>query len=921
MFNLSNILSKTPFNLSDGEKKKLLDTGAQVREQAENLTAKVQANLPELEGQLDGLQSGAMQMVADFKGSPEVTNLLGQLEGQGKDILKAVKLEALPAAETFGKELLNSGLVSELSDGISNLTRNNSIPFFLNRDDFDEGEEIETKIPKADDKSKVAEKKTKKNRYVKNPLEVFTSVNYQLSMGVLSNEELADPDNTYLKNKGPQVMILKSGGGTRTLGDRKALTAFERQDSGGRVEYFMEDLEIDAVISPNPKVRTASLNKFSFKIIEPYSMGQFLETLHIASLQAGHANYIGAPMLIMIDWVGYDDKGNVKRLSSMEGQDKRYLPIMLSNADFKVTQSGSEYNMQGISYNDSMLTDEVQKIPTDITVKGGTLNELLQTSSTSLTAQLNTTLLKRESKDELAYADEYVVLFPKDRASASNVVNDNVETTATQEGVHRSLTEARKKYNLDPSSGTNIAALKKAISLNTFDYETWTKKILGVSIRRGNQSETLKDKAAQPVNTNAIGSSSIIFTVLQKGQPGNPTDGFTYNSDKDVYETSSAFIPKGTNDITFKEGTKINKIIEELVMCSSYGRGLKDKKVNDRGEREWFKIEHQVFNVPVYEIEIKKGRFPRLYVFRVVPYYEPAASWVSPTDVAKGVTKIRDTTVKEYNYLYTGKNKDVIDFDIKFEYRFLTRVTPDKGGNTADLNNEGSHATLFELDAIRLAQGQVAGKQELPKEKIWKKSGVKALVNYSGGMRGIASGEADEIARQFHDATVNHPVDLIHASLTIWGDPYFISDSGMGNYNSKGAYSKMIDERGQMTYQDKKVYIDLHFRTPFDYNQDGTMAFPLYSNGTAEEGTKLAHFSGLYWVKEVVSQFNQGKFQQELKLIRLPNQQGDANAFPQLPTKEILTKTNTSGSYTHHLNTHKGNHFGGGNDDNFDFEF
>ena len=155
MFNLSNILSKTPFNLSDGEKKKLLDTGAQVREQAENLTAKVQANLPELEGQLDGLQSGAMQMVADFKGSPEVTNLLGQLEGQGKDILKAVKLEALPAAETFGKELLNSGLVSELSDGISNLTRNNSIPFFLNRNDFDEGEEIETKIPKTDDKSKV----------------------------------------------------------------------------------------------------------------------------------------------------------------------------------------------------------------------------------------------------------------------------------------------------------------------------------------------------------------------------------------------------------------------------------------------------------------------------------------------------------------------------------------------------------------------------------------------------------------------------------------------------------------------------------------------------------------------------------------------------------------------------------------------
>ena len=860
MIHLGNFLNDfTKVNLSDERKSELLDPLQESKEKLENAAADFESSVNggALGSQIDEFKNQATTFATNFANSDEV-----------KKLVTAVKETAIATAEDINTAL---GSDNQVTTRVESITGNNT-------DTVDVDPEEKVGPNPHDDESEINEV-AGSGKYLKNPLEKFVSANYQISMGVLSNEELSDPDNTYIKDGEPMVMILRSGGGTRTLKERKALTAFEQVEAGGRIEYFIEDLEINSVVAPNPQTRTASYNKFSFKVIEPYSMGQFLETLQVASIKAGHGNYIGAPFLLILDWVGYDDDGQVSRLSQIEGQSKRYLPIQLTNADFTVTQSGSEYNMKGLAFNDQALTAEVQQIPTDISLEGGSVHELLQTGSKSLTAQLNTTLLKREGKDKVAFADEYVITFPIKRESEVTTRNPN-EQTATTQGVSRSLSEARRLFNLHPDNINAKQDLQDAINLNTFDFDTWAKKILGISIVRSATSESLKDYMSKKENVNKIGNSTIMFSGLQQGSAPIPPSKYVYSPEKNIWQSSLATISKVSRDITFNEGTHINKIIEEIVLLSSYGRGLAEQQPDEEGNREWFKIETQVFNIPVYEIELKKGRFPKLYVFRVVPYKEPASTWTTPTEISKGVLKIKDTTCKQYNYVYTGKNKDVIDFDIKFEYRFLTRITPDKGRNTKDLNNPGGHATEHEISLIANQQETSDAKQELPKEKIWKKQGTKALVNYSGGMRAIASGQSDEIARQFHDATVNHPVDLMHASLTIWGDPYFISDSGMGNYNSPGTFKKTIDTRGQMRYQDKKVYIDLNFRTPFDYNPDGTMQFP-----TLGDGTKLEHFSGLYWVREVTSNFNQGKFQQELKLIRLSNQQGEANAFSPLPTK------------------------------------
>ena len=99
------------------------------------------------------------------------------------------------------------------------------------------------------------------------------------------------------------------------------------------------------------------------------------------------------------------------------------------------------------------------------------------------------------------------------------------------------------------------------------------------------------------------------------------------------------------------------------------------------------------------------------------------------------------------------------------------------------------------------------------------------------------------------------------------GDPWYLSDSGLGNYQAKAGVMMFDDERKQMDYIRQQVFIYLNFRTPFDYD-------PVEAGGllTSKGEMLVKHFSGLYRVVELQSNFSSGQFTQELTLIRAPNQ-------------------------------------------------
>ena len=146
--------------------------------------------------------------------------------------------------------------------------------------------------------------------------------------------------------------------------------------------------------------------------------------------------------------------------------------------------------------------------------------------------------------------------------------------------------------------------------------------------------------------------------------------------------------------------------------------------------------------------------------------------------------------------------------------------------------------------------------------------------NEQGANGGNAAGDDSETgtARYFNDMMINSGNDLIQVDLKIHGDPYFISDVGVGNFlglPSSPLLPVTID--GSMNPMDGEVYVILNFRTPIDYDDtSGGMIFP--RRGTEPVG----QFSGLYKVLTVQNNFSGGKFTQVLSLLRRKKQE-DAN--------------------------------------------
>ena len=114
-------------------------------------------------------------------------------------------------------------------------------------------------------------------------------------------------------------------------------------------------------------------------------------------------------------------------------------------------------------------------------------------------------------------------------------------------------------------------------------------------------------------------------------------------------------------------------------------------------------------------------------------------------------------------------------------------------------------------------------------------------------------------------------VDLVSAEMEIMGDPYFLSDSGTGNYQSAEGSTWYQDADGQIDHVRSQQFVRLNFKTPYDYSSSSsTIEFPTVQSET--DGVTVRQFSGLYKVNEVKHTFDSGKFTQMLTLLRMNNQ-------------------------------------------------
>ena len=127
---------------------------------------------------------------------------------------------------------------------------------------------------------------------------------------------------------------------------------------------------------------------------------------------------------------------------------------------------------------------------------------------------------------------------------------------------------------------------------------------------------------------------------------------------------------------------------------------------------------------------------------------------------------------------------------------------------------------------------------------------------HGGGGKETAGTRA---ARLFHDA-ITKGSDMIDLEMKIVGDPAFLHHSGFGNYTSAPTQYPNLNNDGTINYQAGEVNIVVNFRVPVDINQ----ATGVYKFDGTFPTSPLLQFSGVYTVRQVVSTFSKGTFEQQL---------------------------------------------------------
>jgi hypothetical protein len=683
---------------------------------------------------------------------------------------------------------------------------------------------------------------------IKNPLSQFNSFNCIFTLGMLTKEQVAYPDRSYRSGE-PFSVIIRSGGS----GNKKVQTKYE-QDLGINAEYFIEDVVIDSIIAPTGNTRLTNATGINFTVKEPYSMGLFLQTIALAAARAGHSNYAKAPYLLTIEFQGFDDEGRSFTIPNT----KRYIPISLTGVSFGVTAGGSEYAVEAIPWNEQAFADEIQTIQEDVDLKGNNLAELLQIGelgNESLSYILNRKEQAEEQAETKPSGNKFVIQFPTEIATADEDIFGQRESTS--------------------GSTDNVDNVNQTSQRNPVSFES------------------IQNFVEDTDNISEIGRAELTQHPWEEGSM--PFGGAEFEQvNPGIFKRGNVTLNPTERRVQFSKGTRIQEIIEELVLLSTYGIQLVDQEPDAAGMKNWFRIETRVYPITDQETEEKRGEPAKVFVYRVVPYKYNAITTSTPTSPTPGIEQLKNNAVKKYDYIYTGENDDIVDFNLEFNTPFYQVLNFDLGQLTQSQKTGGAgQQTQAEETANRTVNDASADNQANNQNEA--QPGLRQHTKAPGGeVAGVKVRPETQIARMFNEAIVNSPADLITVSLEIWGDPYYIADSGQGNYTARTSQiAPNITEDGSISYQNGEVDVILNFRTPIDIGKDGFMEFPTLDN------EPVSQISGLYKVYTVRNSMSANKFTQTLEMVRRRNQtqeEQDANLLTrETPTGQITDEQRRSG--------------------------
>lgn len=653
---------------------------------------------------------------------------------------------------------------------------------------------------------------------VPNPLHNYPSYTYGISLHMLNPSDFNQMVNSMVPNIKSTVLIASAG---RWNNIAPGLPGSFYRNPVFNDDFFFEDLKIKSVIGMTPANRSANNIDMNFTIIEPNGF-TFINRLLEVATTTDAKNYLEIPYMLQIDFFGYNDAGTAMHLTDQT----KHIPISITGIKTKVGTKGAEYRITAVPYQHKAFQQSVAATPTNIQVKAATVRDFFGTSSTIIGV-------------DGAYA----------AASTQYLENQRIETLKKELAATTDSTVRQDIQFQISQIENNLNQVYTATTGYVDAFNGWYKLLFAKNKRRTVDTvsvvidpEIASATIVTPERNDIRGVSDP--TKAEQNAARSAALGATVGGPK----FSSGYYPVSA-------GVPIDKVIEDVIKNSSYMTNQIVDPAVDNPETiakkfstplQWFKI---IPKVVIGDYDYVTGQYAKHYVYYVKKWTVSNKVPVAPMGKASGF-------VKKYEYLYSGHNNDVIDFNIDFDTLYYIQMTEDKSSELDTTNMKKPWRNVVDGSAPYVAPPNTA----FPSRYVWHTRDLRDSIQNRTQLDAKKLSSADTI----RDLAGTARGDMLNVKLGIIGDPTFIKQDEIFYNHTEQRTNKILTSNNSLVMDEGELYTLLFFKTPSDYNE----AAGLHINSRYS----WSMFSGIYGITTVESVFNKGKFTQTLDLYRLQHQ-------------------------------------------------
>lgn len=370
-------------------------------------------------------------------------------------------------------------------------------------------------------------------------------------------------------------------------------------------------------------------------------------------------------------------------------------------------------------------------------------------------------------------------------------------------------------------------------------------------------------------------------------------------------------------------GTAIVDIITKVMAHSDYLIDLQ-LKLNNKSEKKQTDIFNAFKTVTSVELsgvdinggshsgvfDIRRNKRPRIMTFGIHQY----PTWNVTHPKLNFFSDSIPYTAKNYNYFYTGKNNDIIDFKIDFDttfhesiISFTDTIAAENSTENTEIDRKDSAGTLatnpnlIQLNpAIFATTSPALGL--IPVVGPLRFHAIVGNQNITTGMNTATRPDAQIASNVIDSIYTSLNGDMISLPMTIVGDPTLIKQDDWlyvpnpevsDNYNNWNELGQQEFSRqyGHLRMDVGEVIVTVTINSPIDLdtdiageNQGVAYPQPRYSPSL---------FSGQYKITKIDNRFANGKFEQVLQLYRYSNSD-IITAFNQLDNGSRDTNDNNA---------------------------